>query len=521
VYIIKLYSSDNTVIDVEPFVVLANKAPNTIELGGDTDEFAGDGTTPQGYRYVNFEMASNGPTNLFPAIPAVKAAIRLAADKDGIVLVEQTSVANSALQARVRLLDGKAAFLLDETDVLKYVDGNDEDDFGLSRKKLVINNTTVAGTYNLVFKVDTLELPVTIIIKNPTPKIFVMSGLVGADEVSVPTAANYKFDAGSTSKEFLKYLDAAALPDGTSTTTPRFDAFGTEQAVNANDLFAELVDGVYTIEIKQNYVAASRSGLYARIAVADLALGVYDFKVVKTYPDGRVETTTDKAEVTGLDGNQVALFGATTTVGVNNPKFIQKFIINEAAYVTGQYKFEFTIGTVSKTYIVNVEDAPKLLVKEVKIGTTVGALLATTFTFEGAKAYTASKLTLDFTLQNLLEDYFLSIKVVEDNTGTDKVDAGTDNLDLYTAKTDGFGVNTLIYGRGLANSTSKISLKDLETLVLGDIRAGADTVYADNDRITIEVYFWKKVDRSVSADLYVLVGEKQTIQIGFRAPVAA
>jgi hypothetical protein len=118
-----------------------------------------------------------------------------------------------------------------------------------------------------------------------------------------------------------------------------------------------------------------------------------------------------------------------------------------------------------------------------------------------------------------LEDYFLSIKVVEDNTGTD-IALNTAG-DLYTAKTDGFGVNTLIYGREVANSTSKISLKDLETLVLGDIRVGADTVYADNDRITIEVYFWKKVDRSVSADRYVLVGEKQTIQIGFRAPVAA
>jgi hypothetical protein len=270
--------------------------------------------------------------------------------------------------------------------------------------------------------------------------------------------------------------------------------------------------------MKSNYDAEERSGLYARIAIADLALGVYDFRVVKTYPNGRVETTSDKAEVTGLDGNQVALFGATTTVGVNNPKFRDNFLINEAAYIKGQYKFEFTIGTITKTYIVDVIDEPKLVVEEIKIGSTAGALLATTFTFEGAKAYTAAKLTLDFTLQNLTEDNFLSIKVVEDNTGTDITPGAGD---LYTGKADGFGVNTLIYGREVANSTSKISLKDLETLVLGDIRAGANTVYADNDRITIEVYFWKKVDRSESADRYVQVGEKQTIQIGFKAPVAA
>jgi hypothetical protein len=509
IYIINVGTDDGdgtlTSTDSVEFKVTANKAPNTIELGGDTDEFAGDGTTPQGYRYVNFEMASNGPTNLFPAIPAVKAAIRLAANTEGIVLVEQTSVANSALQARVRLLDGKDAFLLDETDVLKYVDGNDEDDFGLSRKKLVINNTTVAGTYNLVFKVDTLELPVTIIIKNPTPKIFVMSGLVGADEVSVPTAANYKFDAGSTSKEFLKYFDDAAA------SSADFDAFATAQAVNADDLFAESVDGVYTIEMKSNYDAEERSGLYARIAVADLALGVYDFKVVKTYPDGRVETTTDKAEVTGLDGNQVALFGATTTVGVNNPKFIEKFIINEAAYETGQYKFEFTIGTVSKTYIVNVEDAPELLVKEVKIGTKVGALLSTTYTFEGGTAvtYALSNVTLTFTLQNLSEEYYVSAAVVENNTGD-----GTAG--------EGFALNTLISGGSTANSISKVSLKELETLLLGAIAATVNNNDYDNDdRITIDLFFWKKVDRSVSANLYESIGEAQRIFIGFKAPVAA
>jgi hypothetical protein len=344
-----------------------------------------------------------------------------------------------------------------------------------------------------------------------------MSGLAGADEVSVPTAADYKFDAGSTSKEFLKYFDDAA---GSS---DDFEDFGTEQAANEDDLFAELVDGVYTIEMKSNYVAASRSGLYARIAVADLALGVYDFKVVKTYPDGRVETTTDKAEVTGLDGNQVALFGATTTVGVNNPKFIQKFIINEAAYVTGQYKFEFTIGTVSKTYIVNVEDAPKLVVKELKIGNISGALLGTvysrnggnnlpgsTYTFEGGAAvtYVNSNVTLDFTLQNLTEDIFVSAAVVEDNTGDgNPVD-------------DGFTLNTLISGGSTEDSTSKVSLADLETLLLGAIKATVqNTDYADNARITIDLFFWKKVDRSVSEDRYVQVGEAQTILIGFKAPV--
>jgi hypothetical protein len=482
VYIIKLYSSDNTVIDVEPFVVLANKAPNTIELGGDTDEFAGDGTTPQGYRYVNFEMASNGPTNLFPAIPAVKAAIRLAANTDGIVLVEQTSIDDSDLQERVNDLVGKADFALDITDVLKYVDGNDEDDFGLSRKKLVINNTTVAGTYNLVFKVDTLELPVTIIIKNPTPKIFVMSGTDSATtpiKLSFPTTTAgtepYFFDTSSTSKEFLKYYDAADVD---------FDAFGTKQPPSASDLFAELVDGVYTIEMKSNYDAEERSGLYARIAVADLALGVYDFKVVKTYPDGRVEKIEDKAEVTGLDGNQVALFADTDTVGVNNAVIRDNFLINEDAYIKGQYKFEFTIGTVSKTYIVNVVDAPSLTVGTVKLGTTTLSLFDGRYSLKPATY--AGNLVMTFTPNMLDLEQFISIST-------------TSNL-----------------ASGLTNpTTDKQSLKLLDgSLALGTLASGARN---KNDRITYTITFWDKVDYSLLSNgtIYVQTGETQTVTISF------
>jgi hypothetical protein len=146
----------------------------------------------------------------------------------------------------------------------------------------------------------------------------------------------------------------------------------------------------------------------------------------------------------------------------------------------------------------------------VKIGTKVGALLSTTYTFEGGTAvtYVNSNVTLNFTLQNLTEDLFVSAAVVEDDTGDGN------------PPDDGFTLNTLISGGSTENSTSKVSLADLETLLLGAIKATVqNTDYADNDRITIDLFFWKKVDRSVSEDRYVQVGEAQTILIGFKAPV--
>jgi 5-hydroxyisourate hydrolase-like protein (transthyretin family) len=446
-------------------------------------------------------MTSNGPTNLFPGIPQVKAAIRLDAGVDGLVLVEQTALDQSGLEARVQTAKANTAYLLDNDVPLQYVDGVATDQFGFRRDPLTINSTTVAGTYNLVFKVDTLELPITLVIKNPTPKVFVMSARSATPvTVSFPTNATgtpFKFSAGSKAAEAIKFFD-----EGTANgnDTNGFDELDEQQAQNASDLFANSVNGVYTIELKTNYNAtASNSGLFGRIAVADLPVGVYDFKVVKTYPDGRVETVQDKAQVTELDANQVAVFGSPTVTGVNNTKFLDKFIISETSYVKGTYTFEFTIGTITKKYTINVLDRPMLKVSSIKLGSNEGALLGTTYTFVAAVDYAESKLNLDFTLQNLLTDYYVSFD-----------DAAAD-------ATGKFAVNALANSGDTASGTAKILLSDLKSITLGTL--SADTPASD-ERITVTVRFWKRVNYSENANRFVLVGEPQLIYVGFKAVVA-
>jgi hypothetical protein len=319
-----------------------------------------------------------------------------------------------------------------------------------------------------------------------------MSGLSTTTKVSVPTSSAFTFSAGSTSKEFLKYFESAST---------NFSTFTDEQAADANDLFADLVDGVYTVELKSTYAAGTKSGLYGRIAIADLPLGAHSFKVVKTYPDGRVETVEDRAQVTAVDANQVAVFGTATLTGIDNAVIRNNFLINEVAYVEGQYKYEFTIAGVSKTYIVNVEEAPGFSISDLKIGSTVGALLGTTYTFSAEPTdYAASKVTIEFDTINLAEDIFVTIEEA----------SGGDAQSKFTP-------NTLANGVALT-SIVKLKLSDLEgVLILGDLAIWGNPGPTSTNFVAVELKFWKKLDYSVlgNGNLFELVGEKQTIKFGF------
>jgi hypothetical protein len=315
-----------------------------------------------------------------------------------------------------------------------------------------------------------------------------MSGLSTTTKVSVPTSSAFTFSAGSVSEELLKYFDDSA------SSSANFNEFTTEQAANANDLFAELVDGVYTIEIKSTYAAGTRSGLYARIAIADLPLGAHNFKVVKTYPDGRVETVEDRAEVTAVDANQVAVFGSATLTGIDNAIIRNNFLINEAAYVEGQYKYEFTIAGVSKTYIVDVLEAPAVSVNTLKIGSTVGGLLGATFTFAASIAY-AGNVIIEFDLVNLSDDLFVTVE-----------ETSTIAQFVPTALADGVALN----------SDVKLSLSELEgVLTLGAL---ASWTPSTNNVVNVRLQFWKKIPYKLVSGagvMYEKVGESQTIKFGF------
>jgi hypothetical protein len=457
-----------------PFVVVTSKIPNFVELGGDTDIFP---TSPAGggFKFVNFEMSTTGPSNLFAGIPSVKAAIALSANEDGLVLVEQAT--SDVSEATINKYKPGLSFDV-TTAPGAIVDGQASDQFGFRRDPLKITNTTVAGTYTMVFKVDTLELPITIIINNPQPKLFVLSGTVGtspAVRVSTPTAngENVTFSTSSTASEFIKFFDATGELNEAAD-------FVNLEAADVNDLFASSSTGVFTVDLKSNYAAAN-SGFYGRLAIADLPKGVYNFKVVKSYPDGRVETKEDRAEVTGHDTNGIALFGDPTQLNVNNTVFLNNFLINELAYVKGTYVFEFTIGTVSKKYTINVVDLPSLAATTLKVGT------ATTDLFSGEyilKPQTiGGKILMDFTKKNLTDAQYVS------------VDAAS-----------------LIGADFTPVVETKIALKDLTQLELGTLTSAARS---NGDKIYFTLKFWNKVPFSTSSSLYTRVGEDQVVVVGF------
>jgi hypothetical protein len=97
--------------------------------------------------------------------------------------------------------------------------------------------------------------------------------------------------------------------------------------------------------------------------VADLAKGEYDYLIEKTYPNGRVETYSDKVKVVSVDNNQIATFDSA------NAKFINNWIINESSYAKGTYKYKFQVDKVVREFEILVTDRQFMSVDQLSIGT--------------------------------------------------------------------------------------------------------------------------------------------------------
>ena len=425
-------------------------------------------------------MSVTGPSNLISATGQTRAAILLADGSNSLVLQAQNTV--NLDQARVRtnlgLLSTDTTLVLDTASIDPFVDAYATDQLGFRRAALPITNQTVAGTYNLVFTVDGLTRNVSIVINNPTPKIFVLSGTHASGTISTPVTEasgnNYSYRTSGTGSERLKFVDAQTdmLTIG-------------NQVYSAGDKFAAAVDGVFTIEYPStttNYL------LYANIAISDLALGAYDYKIVKTYPDGRIETVQDRAQVTGIDDNGLALFSNTETIaGTDNDKFNANWIINEtnATFVlqgVGTYKYEFTIGSASKTFTINVVKRPNLIVDGIKIATSSLVLYDGEYVRAPGALTGAQAISIAFTKQNLTDANFFTVEVAS-NIGADFV----------------------------RPASLPLSLKDLSSISLGTITG----TRVANDKIYVTLKFWTRSDYSVLSTRFTQVGETENLIIGF------
>jgi hypothetical protein len=447
------------------FNVKVSNYPDVIELGSGADI---TGTT--NYRFVNLGMTATGPSNLFESYPLRRAAITLAADKNGIILFNQTGPTAgtdgaSFTQAQAIAAGSSKDLLLDTASNVH----DDQDDFddnnGLNRTTLDIKNTTVEGTYTLRFVVDNLVEEVKIQIVPSKARIFVKSlwedaGVINKFE---PTEGNQgnKFDS---SVELLKFYD----DDGVAAD------YDTDDAANK---FVIGINGVYNIETSVA-TTATKDVIYGKVLVTDLAVGTYSYVITKEFPDGRVERYSDSVKVTAIDANQIATFDA------NNSQFINNWTINQQYNTTkeGTYKFTFSVAGVSKVYTINIVNPPSMVVEEL----TISRKEATLFNgiYRALTTELVGAVRAKVSLENLTEDDFVVVYIDTDNLANLTV-AGIDQGAT-------FGAGSLLETNAKL-SAAMISLKGLEYLDLGTL-SGATT----SATVQYTLHFYRKTVKVTS-----------------------
>jgi hypothetical protein len=353
------------------------------------------------------------------------------------------------------------------------------DDLGLLRRQIQIKNTTVEGMYVLTFKADDLVTTINLRVKNPTPKVFVMSGLDAnklLDEDFLPVDGNLGATEFSTEYNLIKFYDEAGT---------------ISDAVNALDKFVYPVNGVYTVELPAT-TTADRDSLYGSIKVADLAKGTYTYSITKKYPDGREERYSDSVKVGDLDDNQVANFDllSTDAMYAANEEFKSNWKLEVSKYELGTYEYSFTIGSATRNITINVVEPPSFKVNKL----TVDGVELMLFNKEyraliaGTVNEAIGDIFVDVELQNITEAEYYYV-YVSGNAGAWAL------ADITTTASPA--------------DTALKSLEGVKNLYLGEIIS--DSLV--NEKLVISIKFYKTVQKvNVGDSGFALIGT-QTLTI--------
>ena len=448
-------------------------------------------------------MAVQGPSDIFPSIEQFRAAVLLAPNKDSFVLVNQTA-AQFTDETGLRLaLEDKYLLL----DTALPVPGDVFTGGGLNRPILSVNKATATGSYKLTFNVGGLSKEVTLVVKNPEPKIFVLSALED-DALQTVTKSNPVVGTGAGGTSTF-----STTPD-TSVKTPTYNLLkilnetGADAAhtVDKTDKFIPELNGEYSFFMPRRALTTDDI-LKAEIAIADLDVGEYNYSVTKKYPDGRVISFSDKALITSVNNFNLAVFDSTVgtqtaAVVKQNDDFKDIWGIYEPTYMVGTYEYHFSFGNLSKKIVVNVLDPVGFDLNSVAIGDVEASLFTKIYQSEAGKI---GLLTLNFGLSQVTEnDYFRISK-----TGTTATLA-----EFWTPDT------------GDANfSTEMYSLKDLRELVVGNV-----SVATNPQVIILNVKFYKLVDKPFTGvnaanwnngrEAFDTIGETQVIKINILTAIS-
>ncbi len=315
----------------------------------------------------------------------------------------------------VKTLSGKAAIQL----------VSHKDEIVAKTANVEVNKNTVAGSYSyaLSYLKDGVEYKsvINVEIKNPTPKVFVLSG----------SKTSATATSSSTGGEGYQCIQIGATVTDVVCST----------------------DGVYNVDV------ADATQLVGVIGIADIPAGTYPYSVTKEYPDAS-KNLQSSGEVKVISSyptgymNMVPSIGYTETQAAALP-FADAWEIDEGKPVKGTYHYTFLFAGVTKEITINVGDfKAKLLINSAS----VDDVPMETMGSEDYYVYDSSALTV-------AADVVLSLSAVN-------VPAGTE---LWVGITD--GQETKLIATELAATTLKVAFDEegkFEYTVTGLIPATAD-----------------------------------------------
>jgi hypothetical protein len=353
---------------------------DVLELGA-ADLFV-DGSSLGSFKFVRVGYSVSGPSQLFANLASTRAAIGLGANKTQLVVHKRGT--------------GPSAATVDTVDSEAVIDGS----------ALQINKDTVPGTYTLTYTVDSLTKVVTLVIKNPSAKLFVLSG-TDTGTPALPQlelgVAGGLFNPAAPNASFLKF----------STTGAAFNKISVDYSLNT-DVFVAPVAGVYKVTKWSN----GTTDFYADIDVVDLVAGTYNYAIIKKLPSGRIEEIFDIIEVTGLDSNHKSQFAVDT-------RFSNNWHGNVLGAELGVYEFEFRIAGLTLAFKVEVVDEPKVTVGGLKVGTLATTLYNQAFRITTTAApTTATAVAMDISLLNLTGANYYTIQATQ-TSGVNATFVGT------------------------------------------------------------------------------------------------
>jgi len=333
------------------------------------------------YNLINLSISATGPnTTTFPKVDATRVAIRKAPQSHGLAIYERSAMSGVQAALVLQLQAEKArsfnafnssngfVYKLDTTAVPTVAPAV------LGGSPTQITSTTPAGNYQLTVRVDDLVRTITIVVKNPAPKVSVLSVTEAADttvnSVAVRLLNNYVVNAGLPNLPAASRFSFGTAANSRLRIRVGSGALGTNPtALDVADLatsFLAPVSSAYTIPLSM----VTPTNLYGYIGVADLALGSHSYSISKKYPDGRVLTFSDVATVTAHDDNGLAIFGTVANDSIKtaaNTSFLNNWIMNETAVAKGTYEFNFTIASATTKIVVNVVENIGLDITSVSI----------------------------------------------------------------------------------------------------------------------------------------------------------